>query len=448
MVHGQHPNVVPPPGLQDVGRQQIRRDAHILHHGAQPLPRPRLPGGLHPGQGLGLGADPGVVEVKPVGPPPEMQVDGRPVRQLGVVQAYRAAPAVQLRQRPVGGLDLLIVGDGDLLEARPQAHPLGQEVPVLLRVVHPFPVLVLNLLEEMGQVGQGRVGHKPVALVMDLVAAPQAADEGQEPVVRLAVEQDPAAPGQVVVQGTVADLPVGGEDPHPGLGHLALAGDKHLDVVVVLKGVDLVEHHLAGAHAVPALGVVGPAPHDALVPPALDELLGVVVVAAELGLIPGALQHLRQILHRRHRLLLVIGADIHVVVAHRVVGGDGAGPVEGDEAVLAGAAAHHAQQGLPPGRPVRPVGAVPQGEEELLPGEQPVVGEVFDQPQVAAQLVQIHADVLLGKYPAHIGGQGVLLRAGPGPVALHALQVPLHLRRDATAHRRQTRSGRRGPPPA
>ena len=31
-------------------------------------------------------------------------------------------------------------------------------------------------------------------------------------------EQDPAAPGQVVVQGTVADLPVGGEDPHPGHG--------------------------------------------------------------------------------------------------------------------------------------------------------------------------------------------------------------------------------------
>ena len=448
MVHGQPPHVVQQRHPLDIVRQQVWGDAHILHHRHDLPLRPRPPGGLHSGQGLGLGADPGVIDVVPLRAPAEVEVDPRPVGELRIVQSHHAAPPPQIGKRPVGGLHLLIVGDGDLLKPGPQAHPLGEKVTVLLRVLQPVPVLVLDLLLEMGEKRQGRIGHVPVFRVVDLLPAFQAADKGQKPVVLLPLEQDPPPPGQIVVQRPVVYLAVGGEDPHPGLGNLPLAGDKDLDVVVILKGVDLVEHHLAGAHAVPALGVVGPAPHHALVPPALDQLLGVVVVPAQLGLPLRALQHLGQILHRRHRLLLVVGADVHVVVAHRVVGGQGTGPVKGNQPVLAGAPAHHGQQGLPPGRAVRPVGAVPQGQNKLLPGEKLLKREVFGQAQIVPQLLGVYPDVLLGEHPPHIGGQRVLLRAGPGLVSLHALQIPQHFRWDLTAHRRQLPTAAQSFPPA
>ena len=435
VIQGQQPDVIQERRLLDIGGQQIRVDAHIVHHRRVSLLRPGTPGRLHPGQGFRLGADPGMVDVKAGLSSPEMEVDRCPVGQLRVVQPHNAAPPPQLRQRAVSGPHLLVVGNGDLLEARSQSHPLGEKIPVLLRVLQPVLVLVADFLKQLWLVRQGRVGHIPVLRVVYLLFSAQAADKGQEAPVGLPFEQDAAAPRQIVVQRAIAHLAVGGEYAHPRLGYLALAGDKDLDVIVVLKLVNLVKHHLARAHAVPALGVVGASLHDALVFPPLNELLGVVIVLFQFSLVAGGFQHLGQVLHRRHRLLLVVGADIHVIVPYRVIRGDGAGAVKRDQPVLAGAPAHHAQQGLPAGCPVRPVGTIPQGNQELLPGEQPLKGKILHQAQVTPKLLRIHPDVLLRKYSADIGREGVLLRAGPGGVRLHRLQIAQHLRRQATAHR-------------
>ena len=249
-----------------------------------------------------------------------MQVDGGPVGQLGIVDAHRAAPAGQIGQGAVGGLDLLVVGDSQLLFARPHPHPLGDEAGVFLGVEQPGLVFVFDLLLQVGHIGKGRVCHGPVGRVVHLVFVFQAADKRQKTAVLLAVEQDAAAPLQVVVQGAVAHLAVGSEDPHPRLGHLALTGDKDGDVVVVFKLVHLIEHHHARPHPVPALGVVGAALDDAFVGPALHQLFGVVVVFFQLAFKAGRFQHFGDVPHRGDGLFLVVGADVDVVMGHLVVG--------------------------------------------------------------------------------------------------------------------------------
>ena len=113
---------------------------------------------------------------------------------------------------------------------------------------------------------------------MHLLPVFQAADERQEAAVILTLKQDPPALRQEIVQRPVRHIAVRSEHPNAGLGHLAQAGDKNLVVDVILIGMDFVEDHLAGAHAVPALGVVGAALHYTLVFKALHHLLGVVVV--------------------------------------------------------------------------------------------------------------------------------------------------------------------------
>ena len=198
---------------------------------------------------------------------------------------------------------------------------------------------------------------------------------------------------------------------------------------------DFVEDHLAGAHAVPALGVVGAALHYALVLQALHHLLGVVVVLAELRFPFRGLQHVREILHRRHRLFLVVGAHVHVVALHRVIGRQRTRSVKRDEAVLARAAAHHTQQLFPPGLTVRPVRAIPQRQQKFLPREKPLVWEIPQQAQIPVQLLRVHADVLFGKHAADQRRQRVLLRACARRVRLYQLDIPQHLRRNVTAHR-------------
>ena len=287
----------------------------------------------------------------------------------------------------------------------------------------------------MRRVCQGWVSHVPVFRVVHLLPIFQAADERQEATVVLTLKQDPAPLRQKVVQRPVRNIAVRSEHSDAGLGHLAQAGDKNLVVVIIFIGMDFVEDHLAGAHTVPALRIVGAALHHTLVLQALHHLLGVVVVLAEFRLPPGGLQHVREIFHRRHRLLLVVGAHVHVVALHGVIGRQRTRSVKRDKAVFARAAAHHAQQLLPPGLAVRPVRAVPQRQQKFLPGEKSLVREIPQQAQIPAQLLRVHADVLLGKHAADQRRQRVLLRAGARRVRLHQLDIPQHLRRNVTAHR-------------
>lgn len=204
---------------------------------------------------------------------------------------------------------------------------------------------------------------------------------------------------------------------------------------------DFVKDDLAGAHTVPTLGVVGAALHDALVAHALDHLFRVIVVPLQLRLPLGGFQHIREVLHRRDRLFLVVGADIHIVFFNGVVGRNGARPVKGNEPVFPSPTAYHAQQLLPSWPPISSVSAVPQRQQKFLPREKPLVREILHQAKVVPELFRVHIDVLLREHAAHIGHQGVLLGTGAGIIGLDDLDIAQNLCGDLTAHRRH-RPGR------
>ena len=92
---------------------------------------------------------------------------------------------MQIRLWLIGFEDFFIVRHADLLKSGPQAHPLCQEITVLLRVLHPVPVFVCRLLKQIRQIKQGWICHVPVFRIMDLLPGLQAADEGKKAVVRL-----------------------------------------------------------------------------------------------------------------------------------------------------------------------------------------------------------------------------------------------------------------------
>ena len=196
----------------------------------------------------------------------------------------------------------------------------------------------------MRDIGQRRVRHEPVLRVIDLLPVFQAADEREIAALRLrfVLEENPPPLGYEVIQRAIRHV-VRCEHPDARLSDLAQTGDENLVVVVVLKGVDFVKDNLAGAHTVPPLRVVGAPLHHALVLPTLHHLFGVVIVPVELRLPLGGFEDFGKILYRRDRLLLVVGAHVHVVVFHGVVGGYGARAVESDETVLACTAPHHAE---------------------------------------------------------------------------------------------------------
>ena len=312
-----------------------------------------------------------MVDVKPLRAHTEVQIDARPVVDFRVVDAGHAGLSAEIRQRPVGRLDLGIVRHADLQLAGAETHALCQEVPILLRVDQPVRVFLLDLLPQVRDIGQRWVRHEPVIRVVDLLPILKAADEREIAALRLrlVLEEDPPSLGYKIVQRAIRHVAVRCEHPDARLSDLAQTGDKNLVVVVVFKSVDFVKDDFAGTHTIPPLGVVGAALHHTLVLPTLHHLFGVVIVPVELRLPLGGFKDFGKILHRRDRLLLVVGAHVHVIVFHGVVGGYGARAVEGDETVLACTATHHAEQLLPPRPPVGSVGAVPQREEKLLPRE-------------------------------------------------------------------------------
>ena len=198
---------------------------------------------------------------------------------------------------------------------------------------------------------------------------------------------------------------------------------------------DLVKDHHAGAHTVPSLGVVGAALDHAPVFPPLHQLLCVVVKPLQLCFALGKLQRVHQIQHRRHGLLLVIGADVYVVVAHRIVGRGGAHRDKCDKSVLSRATANHGKQGFPPGPSVSGVGAHPKRRQKLLPQEKVFIREIAGQTQVPPKLLCIHPQIFDLEAPPDMRRQGVLLRAGPGLICLHCLQIRRDRWRQLTAHR-------------
>ena len=438
MVHAQHLDVVLPHSLGNVLRKQIGMNAHILNHRQMSGLCPFLPGRLDAGKRLAFGTDPGVVNVIPQIAFSKMQVYACPVGKLCIVDAYRARPAPQLRQRAVGSQHFFVVSHGNLREPCPQSHPFRQKVAVFLRPLFPAAVFLFRLLQQRRKVLQAGVCHVPVQRIVHHLHAGQAADKGKEAVVRLVFKKDPAPLRQLVIQRAVIDMAVGGKVTGTGIFHFALSGDKDLDVVVGLILVDFVENDLAGAHTVTALGVVGASLHHAFVFPTLDQLFGVVIVLVQLAFPLGALQNLQQILDRPRGLLLIVGTDIHVIPGAFAVRRNGAGAVKSDQAVLAGTASHHAKEGVPAGHPVRGVCTIPQRDHELLPGKQ-LERKVPLQPHVFFQLRQIHRQVFFRKALSDVGHQGVLLGTGSGVVRLHQLDVFQDLRRQVTAHRQRHR---------
>ena len=185
-----------------------------------------------------------------------------------------------------------------------------------------------------------------------------------------------------------------GKDAHPRLGHFALSGDEHRNVVVVGELVHLVEHHHTGPHTVPALGVVGAAFDDALVFPALHHLLGVVEKAVQFFLVFGSLEDFGHVLQGRHCLLLVVGTDVYVVVGDGIVWRNHAETHKTDQAVLAGAAAHHVERCFKPWETFGVVGAKPEADNKLLPGEKFFEWEVFGKAQVVSQPLLVDYQIL------------------------------------------------------
>ena len=394
VIHGQPQQAVFAAGFLDVISQQAGMDAYILHKGAVAGLHPAAPWSLDLVQGLAVPADPGMVDVKPVGSLAKMEIHGGPVGQLCIVDAHRAAPPGQIGQRLVGGLDVVVVGDGQLFPAGTDAHPLSEEIAVLVWIFHPVLVFVLDLLLEMGHVEQGRVGHAPVLRIMDLLLLFEAADKREKSVVRFSVKQNPPAAGQVVIQGPVRHITVGSKDAHPRLGHFALAGDENSDVVVIGELVDLVEDHHAGSHAVPAFGVVGASFDDALVFPALHHLLGVVEKAVQFFLVFWGFEDFGHVLQRRYSLLLIVGTDVDVVVGDGIVWRNHAETHKADQAVLAGAAAHHVERCFKPWEAFGVVGAKPEADNKLLPGEKFFEWEVFGKAQVVSQPLLVDYQIL------------------------------------------------------
>ena len=82
-----------------------------------------------------MGADPCVIDIIPIIPAPEMQVDRRPVVQFGVVNADGTRPAGHIRQGAVCEPDLFVVRHGDFFRPVADAHPFRDEVSILFRVV-------------------------------------------------------------------------------------------------------------------------------------------------------------------------------------------------------------------------------------------------------------------------------------------------------------------------
>ena len=119
---------------------------------------------------------------------PEMQVDCRPVGQLGVIHADDAAHTVQLRQRPVRREHLFVVRDRYVLVPDAKTHPLRQKIAVLLGVVYPVLIFVFDFLQQMRQVIQGWICHIPARGIMYLLDVVQTADKRQKTVVRLALK--------------------------------------------------------------------------------------------------------------------------------------------------------------------------------------------------------------------------------------------------------------------
>ena len=85
-----------------------------------------------------------MVDIKPLLAPPKVEIHRRPVVHLCVVDTHRAHPAFHIRQWSVGGPHVVILRYGDIFHRGPQPEPLGEKVPILLRVVLPLPVLLLD----------------------------------------------------------------------------------------------------------------------------------------------------------------------------------------------------------------------------------------------------------------------------------------------------------------
>ena len=115
------------------------------------------------------------------------------------------------------------------------------------RMVLKTLVFVSCLLPQVWQIGPGRVSHGPAFRVLHLFPAFQAANKGEEPVVGLSLKENPTALTDIVVKRSVTDRTIGGEDTNSRVRDLPEAACEDVDVFVVLKLMDFVEHDEPGA---------------------------------------------------------------------------------------------------------------------------------------------------------------------------------------------------------
>ena len=220
------------------------------------------------------------------------------------------------------------------------------------------------------------------------------------------------------------------------MGYLALPGAKYGNIPIILVLVDLVVNGLPGTHSVPTFWVVGTPPHTAPVLLPLNHFLGEIEVLGQLDPLPRHLHHFGQVLHRAGGLFFQIGTDVHIIPGAFAVWRHGTHGVKGDKAVLSGAPPQHTEEGIPPGQPrIPPIGAVPKGHHELLPGEQ-TEGEILLQLQIVGKLHLVGIDVLGLKAFPNVCRQCLLLRRHPIRPVFHQLDVLHHFRNDLTGHPR------------
>ena len=197
----------------------------------------------------------------------------------------------------------------------------------------------------------------------------------------------------------------------------------------------LVEDDRAGTHTIAPLGVIGAAFYFAQILAPLQNLFCVIVKPRKLGFPFWVFQRFHDILHRGDGLLLVVGADIHVVVRHRVVWADERRRGNSNHAILASAAPDHSKQRLEPGASISAIGAQPKPQRKGLPRKKAVIRKIPGDTEVFPHTLGIHINIFSCKNAPDQCNKGVLLLASTRSIVLHLLNVLQDLRGNITAHR-------------
>ena len=210
---------------------------------------------------------------------------------------------------------------------------------------------------------------------------------------------------------------------------LAEAGREDVDVVVIFVLVDLIEDRDPRAHTVLALRVVGPPADLSLRSEGEDALLLPAKPLLQALLVVGGVEGVDDVEDGPESLFLIVRADVDVIARDPVVGrGEGDG-LESDRPVLPGASPEHTKE-IRPAREtgVGVVGTVVERDDELLPGEDGLEGEILREPDVVIGLFLVDIDVFVSEAVFHMIDESLDLLRRPEVARLDLVDEALDVR--------------------